>query len=221
MLVAMTLLGACYSPQLRDCALTCNGGTCPAGLSCEAGYCRVAGFSGTCSTDGSVIDTQSDGPLLDDGPPPDLVCSHTCYTPASGGGGGASNIGTAGCLSGAANGCVPTAQWIETADLCPCSAGFPILYVKETGTGIANIAFVGPLFAGQQWRLRVNDSTCILSGAAACGNAATADCGQNAQVWTWSDVNVTPNIYNSFDVYFDDATQPCTNTPIAQFAVQL
>jgi hypothetical protein len=219
--LAVTLLGGCYSPQLRDCAITCGAGTCPSGLSCEAGYCRVANFSGTCTSDGSIVDTQSDGPMLDDGPPPDLVCSHTCYTPASGGGGGASNIGTAGCLAGTTNGCGPTAQWIDTADLCPCSAGFPILYVQKAGTGLANVAFVGPVFSGMSWRLRVNDSNCLASGPTSCPVTATADCGQNAQVWTWSSISVTPGIYNSFDLYFDDATSNCTNTPFAEFAVQL
>jgi hypothetical protein len=219
--LAVTLLGACYSPQLRDCAITCGGGTCPVGLSCEAGYCRVANFEGSCSSDGSVTDTRpDDDAALTDGPSPDLICSHTCYTPASGGG-GASNIGTAGCLTGTTNGCGATEQWIETTDLCPCSAGFPILYVRKAGTGVANVAFVGPVFAGQSWRLRVNDSNCLAPEPSTCPVVATADCGQNALVWTWTGIVVTPGVFNSFDLYFDDGTSACTNTPFSEFAVQL
>lgn len=46
----LALVG-CYSPGYRDCEVTCGGGTCPSGLVCDQGVCRVEGFSGACGSD--------------------------------------------------------------------------------------------------------------------------------------------------------------------------
>ncbi|HEY5920798.1 MAG TPA: hypothetical protein VIV11_03970 [Kofleriaceae bacterium] len=52
-LLALALCTACYSPGYRDCEVTCvNSQACPAGYSCESGYC-VASMGTTCGGSGS------------------------------------------------------------------------------------------------------------------------------------------------------------------------
>src|SRR5687768_7779145 len=54
---------ACYSPGYRDCEITCASGSCPAGYTCEQGYCRAAGATASCS---SVLgDAMNDGVTAD------------------------------------------------------------------------------------------------------------------------------------------------------------
>jgi hypothetical protein len=215
-LLAIAASASCYSPQLRDCEISCSAGACPAGLSCEDGVCRVAGFSGDCSSsgsDGGPRDGAGDSSVVD--VPADTVCSHTCYgaTPS-----GLSPIGSAGCTT-SSNGCTAAYPWLQSMDLCPCSTNtFPVLYVMRSGS-TANVAFVGEPFTGQGYRLRVNDVSCLASGVNACPAVAVADCGQNVQVFAWTNVAVTAGVANSFDLYLDDGTSNCTNTPFASFAL--
>lgn len=62
--VAAVLASACYSPGYRDCEVTCAGGTCPSGLRCDQGVCRLPGMNGACGTvdgDGPGSDALEDG----------------------------------------------------------------------------------------------------------------------------------------------------------------
>lgn len=42
-------VAACYSPAYRDCEISCANGTCPSGLECTAGACRLPGMTTPCS----------------------------------------------------------------------------------------------------------------------------------------------------------------------------
>ncbi|MDQ3368783.1 MAG: thrombospondin type 3 repeat-containing protein [Myxococcota bacterium] len=45
------LATGCYSPRFADCEVTCaSQGSCPDGLACVAGLCRVDGAAGACRT---------------------------------------------------------------------------------------------------------------------------------------------------------------------------
>ncbi len=50
-LLGLALGAACslYTPTFRDCAVSCGeGGLCPAGTTCNEGFCRPNGFAGAC-----------------------------------------------------------------------------------------------------------------------------------------------------------------------------
>ena len=61
----LALVG-CYSPGYRDCEVTCGGGTCPSGLVCDQGVCRVEGFSGSCGSMTSHDASIDSSPNADD-----------------------------------------------------------------------------------------------------------------------------------------------------------
>jgi hypothetical protein len=43
-------LAGCYAPDVADCADQCDSSNlCPDGLTCESGFCRAAGATGTCA----------------------------------------------------------------------------------------------------------------------------------------------------------------------------
>ncbi len=42
------LAAGCYSPAYRDCEISCANGTCPSGLECTAGACRLPGMTAPC-----------------------------------------------------------------------------------------------------------------------------------------------------------------------------
>lgn len=68
LVLAAALLGACYQPELADCADKCDTtGLCPDGLSCDGKFCRAEGASGTCTEmqDASaVVDAPSSCPQV-------------------------------------------------------------------------------------------------------------------------------------------------------------
>ena len=47
-LLAVAIAG-CYDPAIDDCQFTCPEDKCPGDLTCTAGFCRVAGATGSCS----------------------------------------------------------------------------------------------------------------------------------------------------------------------------
>jgi len=50
-LVLIAALAGCYAPDVADCVDRCDSSNlCPDGLTCQAGFCRADGASGTCST---------------------------------------------------------------------------------------------------------------------------------------------------------------------------
>jgi hypothetical protein len=49
--VALAVTG-CYAPSYVDCEVTCASGSCPDGLSCRAGLCRVGTNTGACGVTG-------------------------------------------------------------------------------------------------------------------------------------------------------------------------
>jgi hypothetical protein len=56
-LVLALALAGCYSPDLADCADRCDtSNLCPDGLTCQAGYCRTEGATGTCSSQQDMPD---------------------------------------------------------------------------------------------------------------------------------------------------------------------
>jgi hypothetical protein len=57
--LALAVATACYSPQYRDCQLSCTAGQCPAGLECNTGMCRPPGMEGPCPSD-TIIDAAPD-----------------------------------------------------------------------------------------------------------------------------------------------------------------
>ena len=60
-------LGACYEPQFADCVDTCGtSGICPEGLSCQNGFCRTEGATGSCENGSN---NPVDAPMPIDGPP--------------------------------------------------------------------------------------------------------------------------------------------------------
>lgn len=68
--VALAATG-CYAPSYVDCEVTCASGSCPDGLSCRAGLCRLGDNTGACvapgddagPNDGVTVDLPS---LVDD-----------------------------------------------------------------------------------------------------------------------------------------------------------
>lgn len=49
----LAALAGCYHPDLRDCVDRCDTSQlCPDGLSCVGGFCRTAGASGQCASQG-------------------------------------------------------------------------------------------------------------------------------------------------------------------------
>lgn len=78
-LVLIALFAACYEPQFADCADTCGTSRiCPEGLTCESGFCRAPGATGSCELDPTVdagIDASTTNPPPD-GPPP-MACPPT------------------------------------------------------------------------------------------------------------------------------------------------
>lgn len=59
-LAGFALASACYSPSYRDCQLACASGTCPSGLECTAGMCRLPGMTGACVVDPMIDASGSD-----------------------------------------------------------------------------------------------------------------------------------------------------------------
>jgi photosystem II stability/assembly factor-like uncharacterized protein len=57
------LVCGCYEPTFIDCNVTCgtSGALCPAGLSCQSGFCRVPGAAGHCSAGGDMSVSMRDG----------------------------------------------------------------------------------------------------------------------------------------------------------------
>jgi len=52
-LVAVVLAGACYGPEIRDCAIQCAANSaCPDGLTCVASMCRSEGETMPCGVEG-------------------------------------------------------------------------------------------------------------------------------------------------------------------------
>lgn len=50
-LVLIAALAGCYAPDVGDCVDKCDSSNlCPDGLTCQAGYCRADGASGTCAS---------------------------------------------------------------------------------------------------------------------------------------------------------------------------
>jgi len=50
-ILLIAFVAGCYNPTVADCVDTCDSEQlCPDGLTCQAGYCRIAGAAGTCST---------------------------------------------------------------------------------------------------------------------------------------------------------------------------
>ena len=50
-LVLIAMLAGCYAPEVADCVDRCDSSNaCPDGLTCQAGYCRTDGATGTCTT---------------------------------------------------------------------------------------------------------------------------------------------------------------------------
>jgi large repetitive protein len=62
LVLAMMIVAGCYSPSARDCAYTCNSGSCPSGLTCVLGFCREEPQPSTsCRGDGGMpMDSQTD-----------------------------------------------------------------------------------------------------------------------------------------------------------------
>jgi hypothetical protein len=54
---ACVMLGACYSPELRDCTVTCTASTdCAADQVCDgAGFCAAPEVAGSCETGSGAI----------------------------------------------------------------------------------------------------------------------------------------------------------------------
>ncbi len=74
------LVGACYAPTLRDCAVTCAAATeCGGGQICGAdGFCAAPDVAGTC---GAMLDAApaTDVGATGDAPPPDAsLCALGC-----------------------------------------------------------------------------------------------------------------------------------------------
>lgn len=72
-LVPVVLLAACYSPDVRDCTVTCTGAAdCAPDQTCgEDGFCASGAAAGTCSKIAST-DAGVDVPV-DDARPPDAT----------------------------------------------------------------------------------------------------------------------------------------------------
>lgn len=50
-LVLIAALAGCYAPDVADCVDRCDSSNlCPDGLTCQSGYCRAEGATGTCSS---------------------------------------------------------------------------------------------------------------------------------------------------------------------------
>ena len=50
-LVLIAALAGCYAPDVGDCVDRCDSSSlCPDGLTCQAGYCRADGATGTCAS---------------------------------------------------------------------------------------------------------------------------------------------------------------------------
>ena len=73
-----------YSPTFTDCGLQCSAdGGCPAGTTCQAGYCRAPGAQGSCECTQPCPLTKgvcagSRGPCADGGP---ALCTARNYGP--------------------------------------------------------------------------------------------------------------------------------------------
>lgn len=71
MLCVLLVATGCYSPGYVDCEVTCGvSGTCPDGLDCLGGVCRVGGNTGACGVpngDGRTDDATDSG-VTTDGP---------------------------------------------------------------------------------------------------------------------------------------------------------
>lgn len=68
--LALALASACYSPDLRDCTVSCESASdCAHGQQCGADHlCAAAARAGHClapPADGAPVDASSDAPLLD------------------------------------------------------------------------------------------------------------------------------------------------------------
>jgi len=75
-LLAMSLLTACYRPDIKDAGLVCgDGGTCPEGYHCGAGDRRCHKEGSMCLPDAAVMPLCSDQPL---GQPCDPICQQGC-----------------------------------------------------------------------------------------------------------------------------------------------
>ena len=81
-LALVTLLLAlvgCYAPRYGDCEILCAATTCPSGLACSAGVCRVPGATGACGShlgDASLGDVNSGDAAPHDAAPTDTTLSN-------------------------------------------------------------------------------------------------------------------------------------------------
>jgi hypothetical protein len=67
LLLLVLAAGCFYSPDIRDCANTCSATQlCPEGLTCESGFCRTAGATGSCPQPDAQPGV--DGPAQGDAP---------------------------------------------------------------------------------------------------------------------------------------------------------
>ncbi|MBA3393487.1 MAG: hypothetical protein H0T89_12635 [Deltaproteobacteria bacterium] len=66
--IALALTG-CYAPGYVDCEVTCPGGeSCPDGLRCVAGLCRIGGNTGQCGGPSTGDGGPGDGVMIDGSP---------------------------------------------------------------------------------------------------------------------------------------------------------
>lgn len=207
--IAVALAG-CYSPTLRDCEVTCTGGSCPAGFRCEDNVCRAEGASGPC---GSIDDAaRGDVHAVDDAGP-DLACSHTCYSTT---GVVPTMMGVTPCTE-VPNNCSPNFPWLDSIDFCDCSVGSPALYLQQSGAS-ASIAVVLTQNTSNLYGVRVNNGPMCLTASPVCPATATAGCAQSGSVVVaWADVVLSTTMSNQFDIY----ESQCVGAPIATFILEL
>ena len=213
--LAGVLHAGCYSPQLeRDCEVVCASGHCPSGLTCEAGFCRVPGFTGGCGSameDAQQIDDASVGV---DTATPDLLCSYTCYAPSS----TASQVGSAACQS-TSNGCQGNMSWIDPIDLCSCSTGEPELYVRRFPMTF-DVALVAPaLAAAHSYAMTIDGGTCYGTGQV-CPGSALAGCTVTSEVDGWLQLPMPAGPMATLRFFDDDGTG-CTSAVKYTFVVPL
>jgi hypothetical protein len=88
---AMAVAASCYHPDLADCVDTCSSShLCPDGTSCNAGFCRTSGATGTCN--GAQVDASTSGkcPMapgmqgICEAPVPGVPTAPECYTVCAG-----------------------------------------------------------------------------------------------------------------------------------------
>lgn len=107
LIATLALTTGCYEPSVTDCQYTCTAeDTCADGMSCQSGYCRPLGASGTCQGNNENTDAGMDGT-------PDAPSG--CPTPPSGCTVGMTfTIGTTGC----AVVCLNQSTWTQASTTC-------------------------------------------------------------------------------------------------------